>query len=472
MSNINSSQQQEIVLLIKELRESIDLLNETNFIFDTELPTGNGVFAKAKRFYKRLIRKSVYWFIKPYWNQQNRVNASLTNITSRLLDINVELLKSGLTSEVLEVANESVKGGVFDSNNRRVIQIVSSLNFGDAVGNDVIAIQRALKEENIVTGIFTNNIHPKIPEGTAYLAELLPELTEKDIVIYHFASEDPLVDKIKKLPAKVVLRYHNITPPEFFAPYNKEATKNTSRGLAQVKELKDFVDYGMVVSEFNKQDLLRMGYTCPMDVVPILIPFDDYKQKPDSSVIDKYTDGWTNIVFVGRVAPNKKFEDVISAYAEYKKVYNEKSRLLLVGNYDENDAYYQMLAKKIQKENIQDVHFSGHISFAAILAYYCIGDVFVCMSEHEGFCVPLVEAMYFETPIVAYNCAAIPDTLQNAGILVDKKDYTEIAKQMNNIITNNELSKSLIKNGQARLLTLSYENIKYQIMKCLENYDK
>ncbi len=146
--------------------------------------------------------------------------------------------------------------------------------------------------------------------------------------------------------------------------------------MEQIRELAPYIDYGIVVSEFNKQDLINMGYTCPIEVVPILIQFDDYKKKPSQSVIDKYSDGRHNIIFVGRMAPNKKVEDVISAFATYKMMYDKDARLFLVGNYNEEDKYYKFLRKHISKLQVEDVFFSGHIPFDEILAYYTIADVF------------------------------------------------------------------------------------------------
>ena len=184
-----------------------------------------------------------------------------------------------------------------------------------------------------------------------------------------------------------------------------------------------------------------MGYTCPMKVLPILIRFEDYEQEPDADVIRKYSDGATNLLFVGRMAPNKKVEDVISAFAYYKEHYDKTARLFLVGSFQETDLYYQYLQKHIKKLGTHDVIFSGHISFQAVLAYYKIADVFLCMSEHEGFCVPLVEAMYFGVPIVAYDSSAIADTLGGAGILLKNKDLKKTASYIKDNLYSNQFEK-------------------------------
>ena len=321
-----------------------------------------------KRFIKRVIRKVVGWYIRPIYQQQIEFNMSVERAFEDLYRINRDMSSLSLPDNFGEVGryfdikelleNDDKYAEVVNCEDRRIIQVVSSLNYGDAVGNDVIAIQNHLRQQGYVTAIFTNYLHPKIPNGVAYSIEAIPELREDDIVLYHYASEDPLVSFIKKIPCKVVLRYHNVTPPKFFKGFDDGAERNTRRGLKQVKELAQCVDYGIVVSEYNKQDLIEMGYTCKIDVAPILIQFDDYRKKPSQKVIDKYSDGRSNIVFVGRLAPNKKFEDVISSFAQYKKKYNPDARLFLVGNYKETDKYYQFLCKHIKKLGVEDVIFT------------------------------------------------------------------------------------------------------------------
>ena len=177
-----------------------------------------------------------------------------------------------------------------------------------------------------------------------------------------------------------------------------------------------------------------------------------------------YSDGNTNIVFVGRIVPNKKFEDVIACFAAYKKKYDPAARLFLVGNYQETDAYYQHLQEYIKECGVENVIFPGHIAFRTILAYYKIADLFLCMSEHEGFCVPLVEAMFFETPIVAYASTAIPGTLGGSGVLVESKEPERVAEKIHQVIEDEQYKNEIVKEQKKRLQDFSYENIKEQIL--------
>ena len=267
-----------------------------------------------------------------------------------------------------------------------------------------------------------------------------------------------------------VMVYHNITPPQFFEEYSVKAAQLCQNGLEGASYLADKVDYCLAVSEYNKQDLIRMGYTCPIDVLPILIPFDDYAKTPSQQVIDRYSDGYTNLIFTGRIAPNKRQEDVIRAFYDYKKFYNPKSRLILVGGHNGMERYYHRLKSYINALELEDVVFPGHIKFDEILAYYKIADVFLCQSEHEGFCVPLVEAMYFDVPVVAYDSSAIAGTLGGGGFLLKDKNPVETAGVINRVVTDEALRTQIIKNQQARLADFDHKVIEAQFKMYLDTF--
>lgn len=438
------------------LHENLQYLNQNWQIEDPPVQSHVPVMGGIITIFKRLIRKTVYWLIKPYWNQQISFNNYLTAAVGDIYRI-----QSGLIRMIEEQTVALPEDMLLHTSGPRVIQLVSSLNFGDAVGNEVIAFKKVLQENGFSTEIYTNHIHKKIPVGTARFYRDMPPLKKDDVVIYHFASECAISNDIKDFPCKVILRYHNVTPPEFFHGFDENAEKATKTGLEQVKSIRPYIDYCLPVSDFNMHDLQKMGYSCPMQVMPILINFDDYKQEPDPEVIKKYRDGMTNILFVGRIAPNKKIEDVISAFAYYKEHYDQTARLFLVGSYQETDRYYQFLCRHIEKLSVKDVIFSGHISFPAILAYYRVADLFLCMSEHEGFCVPLVEAMYFGVPIVAYDSSAVSSTMGESGILITNKELQAIAE---GIVTALENAGVMQKKENVRLEYFSQKRVAHQFV--------
>ena len=233
--------------------------------------------------------------------------------------------------------------------------------------------------------------------------------------------------------------------------------------------LADKTEYCIADSDYNRQDLLKLGFTCPIDVCPILIPFEDYDREPSAKVLKQYRDGKKNWLFVGRIAPNKKQEDVIRAFYCYQRDYEPESRLFLVGNAGGMEIYEARLRNYIHMLGLDEkVIIPGHIPFDETLAYYRLADVFVCMSEHEGFCVPLAEAMHFGVPIAAYGCCAVPDTLGNGGLLLDSKEPEVAAAAANRLITDQALRAAILDGQKEMLQKYSHEVVSKQILACLK----
>lgn len=352
----------------------------------------------------------------------------------------------------------------------RVVQLLPTLSFGDAIGNDTIALKGVISEMGYTTEIYAENIDKRLPDGIAQKADKLRDLKKDDVLIYHKSTGTDLTFKIDGYKCRRIMVYHNITPPEFFRPYSTAATQLTELGYKGVEYLRDKVDHVLAVSAYNKAELVRMGYTCPIDIRPILIKFDDYKQTPDEATIKKYSDGKKNLVFVGRIAPNKKQENLIRAFYCYKKL-NPDSRLILVGSSKGMENYHERLVKYANALGIgEDVIFPGHIKFSEILAYYRLADAFVCMSEHEGFCVPLVEAMFFDAPVIAYDTSAIPDTLGGSGVLLDNNDPVFAAAVIDRVLTDERLRESIIEGQRKRLEDFSYQRIRAIFEKELNDF--
>ncbi len=352
----------------------------------------------------------------------------------------------------------------------RIIQLSSTISRGDAVGNDILAFQEAFVSMGYPSVVYTEFPHRGAGLEMVQSEAQMPVMKPEDIAIYHHATGTDLAKRFAGLPCQKIMVYHNVTPPEFFTPYDKGAAESCKRGLENVGEMRDAVDGCIADSEFNRRELQKMGYTCPIDICPILLPFRDYSQQPDADIMRRYSDGHTNIIFVGRVAPNKKFEDVISVFEVYQRLFDPEARLTLVGSHDEQGAYFQSLHQLVEQLALKNVVFTGHIPFSNILAYYRTADVFLCMSEHEGFCVPLIESMYFDVPIVAYASTAIPETLGGSGILLESKEPAAVAEAVNRVVRDQETRNQVLEGQRARLKAFSYEQTKGVLAKIIRSY--
>lgn len=352
----------------------------------------------------------------------------------------------------------------------RIIQMLPTIAYGDGVGNDTLALADTLKEAGYETQIYADLIDGRLGEGVAKQADTY-EYQEGDIILYHLSTGSDLNYKITEYPCRRIIIYHNVTPPHYFMGYSPESEKMCAAGLRAVKYLRNKADLCLVDSAYNGQDLIAMGYECAMEVLPILIAFDDYKKEPDKKIIRDYgDDGWVNIVFTGRVVPNKCPQDVIAAFACYQKYIQPKSRLFLVGRYDWSQFYKYQLEEYARRLGAKEVYFTGHVRFDEILAYYHIADAFVCMSEHEGFCIPLVEAMFFDVPVIAYDSSAISDTLGGSGLLLKDKSPQVVAEAIHMVVENKELREQILEGQRERLKDFEHGKIKDKFLKIIEEF--
>lgn len=346
----------------------------------------------------------------------------------------------------------------------KINQLLPTLSYGDAVSNSAINMMEVLHSMGINSKIYAENIDPKVK----HLAENYKKCPKDEPVIYHLSTGSDLSEVISDFTKEKILLYHNVTPKEFFKGYNGTLQKLCDDGRKQMESLNGQFDYSWADSKYNEKELIEAKYK-NTKVQPIIINFEDYTQNYNVEVYEKMkTEGYVNILFVGRIAPNKKHQDIIKSFYYYKKYINPKSRLILVGSANGTEMYLKELQNLIAHLELEDVHIIGHVSFSEILAYYRSADLFLCMSEHEGFCVPLLEAMHFELPIIAYKSSAVPETLSNGGIVVTEKNFKYIAELMDIVLSNNELKKNIVNNQKNILNYYSKENVKQMFQKSIE----
>ncbi|MBQ8614595.1 MAG: glycosyltransferase [Ruminiclostridium sp.] len=332
----------------------------------------------------------------------------------------------------------------------KIVQMTHTLVHGDAVSNNVIAIKHLLEESGYTSKVYACNVRGKFESGVYRYKDNM-QLSEDDILVYHMSIGCELNDAAVSFRCRKLMIYHNITPPDYFEYYNPEAEARCRQGLEQLHKMKDNFDYVICDSEFNREDLLKIGFDEKKTVtMPLFIDTDSYKAEADAAVVEKYNDGRKNILFVGRIAPNKKIQDVIRVFAHYKKYFDSDSRLIIVGNGTEG-LYYNELCEYIRAIGVKDVVFTGHVEFSELIAYYKSADLFLCMSEHEGFCVPVIEAMFFEIPVIAYSAAALPYTMGNSGILADSKEPSYVCELIKRVLEDEELYKFIVEEQKKQI---------------------
>ncbi len=330
-------------------------------------------------------------------------------------------------------------------------QLLPNFSAGDAISNHAASLRRLLRSWGFDSDIYAQHIHPQVAGACRPLGEL--RASTHSALIYHYSTcSDEVSKAFIRAEGKRALIYHNITPHYFFAGYNEEIYRLTQKGRATLDQFRSLVHMTLGVSAYNCEELARAGYAKPR-VLPVLVEFDQFKiQTPCPEIVRRFDDDWRNFLFVGRIAPHKRQEDVIRAFAWYNRFINRRSRLLLIGSAGGLENYASQLLEVTKSLEVEDhVFFASNANFAELVAFYQVADVFLCMSEHEGFCIPVLEAMYNDVPVLAYASSAIPETLGHAGILLREKDYPVIAEMADLLFTDDAMRNRLLERQRNRL---------------------
>ena len=335
----------------------------------------------------------------------------------------------------------------------QVHQILATLGYGDAIGHEVLGIQRVLRAAGYASEVFVETADPRLEDLTIDYREMVGSVAPDDILIHHFSIGSRASRTAYALPGRMVLVYHNITPPEYFIGVHKDLVKLCFRGR---RELTAYIQRSALAlgdSEYNRQELEALGFAMT-GVLPVVPGFVHLDQPADRTLAGDFDDGFMNVMFVGRVIPNKRFEDVIRAFHAYCTRHNPRARLLLVGSYSGFERYLAMLQGLIVRLGTPDVHFLGHVSNEELTALYDVADLFLCASEHEGFCVPLIEAFYKRVPVVAYAATAVPATMDGGGVLYDTRDPLHVARIMEAILDDRSIEEAVLTSQDAALARL------------------
>ena len=326
----------------------------------------------------------------------------------------------------------------------RIHQVVATLGYGDAIGHEVLGIQRVLRAAGHESEIFVEAADYRLESLTRNYRELVDVSRPDNLLLHHFSLASKASRTAYALPDRMALIYHNITPPEFFVGLHRSLSSECFRGRRELRAYADRCDLALGDSEFNRQDLEALGFQ-RTGVLPVVPDFSHLDGEPDRTVADLFDDTWTNVLFVGRMVPNKKIEDLIRFFHAYHTFYNPHSRLLLLGAHGGLERYIAALHQLTASLGNTHVHFVGPVSNEELVAFYEVADLFLCASEHEGFCVPLVEAFYKQIPVLAYAATAVPATMDGAGVLYNSKDPLHVAALMDAVVSSTEAQEALVR---------------------------
>ncbi|HVX22279.1 MAG TPA: glycosyltransferase family 4 protein [Acidimicrobiales bacterium] len=341
----------------------------------------------------------------------------------------------------------------------RVDQVIPSLASRDAIGVHTLALTDALRRTGIESDVYYGNATPDV----AHLGRPVTDLgrTGRDRwLLYQSSIGSPVFDILAARDEPKLVNYHNITPAALLAPWEPNVGYEVSLGRTQLARLAPQSGLAVADSAYNETELVEAGYT-DTAVVPLLIDMTATGADPDPDLAARLAagkaDGAPDLLFVGKVSPHKAPHDLVKMLAVYRRLYHPGARLWLVGS-PLGDQYGPALAGFVHDLGLDGaVTVTGSVSPAALEAYYQAADVFVCASDHEGFCVPLVEAMGHGVPVVANGVTAIPETVADAGLVLPDKAPLRFAAAVHRVVTDSGLRRRLSEAATRRVAAFSVQ---------------
>lgn len=333
-----------------------------------------------------------------------------------------------------------------------VNQWVPAAHKGDAIGDSARKMRDRLRAMGHDSDIFALTIDDVLQGDVLPFDD--PAARRGDLTVFHYALPSPMTEAFASLPHGRVMQYHNVTPAHYFAPYDPGLFRLASLARQELASLVGRVDLALGVSEFNRAELEAMGFA-PTGVLPLAVDVSRVTQPVRRPALEKLlmADDMINFLFVGRIAPNKKIEDHLKLAEHYKRYVDAYYRFIFVGKYDAVPRYYQAIRGMMAQYRLLNERFvfTGPVPDEDLAVYYRHAAVYISLSEHEGFCAPLLEAMATDVPILAYSAAAVPETLGGAGMQFAPKDMEYAAELLGLLTFDDELRATVIAGQRRRL---------------------
>lgn len=334
----------------------------------------------------------------------------------------------------------------------RIDQVLPSFAPHDAIGFHTLEMQRLIRSLGVESEIYADEIKEGMEDFARPFKNLMGQKSSPDRhIIYQTSTGSPITRHLSEREEPIVINYHNITPKDILGRWDIGVGIIVGAGIKQLAVLKEKISGAISVSEYNKWCLTQEGITDNSLVAPPFIPEPDMKIALQQTKPQELTKR-SRWLFVGRIAPNKAQHDIIRAFSAYLMGWDNTARLTLVGSVS-SQTYADSLRRLIEELGISNsVTMTGGISAESLESEYRRATTFVCLSDHEGFGFPIIEAMRHSLPVVAYSAAAITETVGTAGILLQNKDPIWVAAAVAMVEKNHKLRNDLllrsVKNAQ------------------------
>jgi glycosyltransferase involved in cell wall biosynthesis len=353
----------------------------------------------------------------------------------------------------------------------RIDQVIPSLASRDAIGGHVMQLRDLLRSSGYHSDIYYGNATvDRLDEGLP-VTRLGDRSSSGRVLLYQLSIGSGVADLFRQRRERKFVNYHNITPADLLEGWMPSVGDEVRRGRAQLRDLAPVTEFAIADSCFNERELRAAGYRSTT-TVPLLIDLDGFAGTPDPALAarlaDEKADGGADLLFVGKVSPHKGQHDLVKALAAYRRLYDGRARLRVVGGAI-SDEYQSAVERFADELGLRAaVEIAGSVSHEELIAYYGAADAFVCLSNHEGFCVPLIEAMYHRLPIVAYTNTAVPETVQGAGLILPNKEPVRVAAAVDRVVRDEELRAMLAQAASERVQAFSLPRVKEGFASAIE----
>jgi glycosyltransferase involved in cell wall biosynthesis len=345
-------------------------------------------------------------------------------------------------------------------------QFAPTIAYGDAVGNDCFELQRLYWSRGVRSDLFAAEAKPEVRRFVEPWTDLEKLPVDGTSLQVHLSMGNDVLWEVAKLPHRKTVIYHNITPAHFFEGLNEHARRYSEIGREQLAAFAKVAELGIADSDFNRKELVRAGFA-KTAVVPIIVDWSAFDVTPDPNILRELSDERTDILAVGQILPQKAIHKVVAAFARYREG-DPTARLWLVGSHAMSESYLAQVRGAIRAHGLDDaVTLTGSVPMPALVAYYRGATALVTLSEHEGFCVPLLEAMRSGLPVVASDAGAIPDTLGDAGILLSDTGPDTVAAALERAVHDAALRKDLVARGRRHLAEYTPEAVADRLAEAL-----
>ena len=351
----------------------------------------------------------------------------------------------------------------------RIDQVLAGFADGDAISSEAIILQGIFRKWGVESDIFVDagRVSPVMRPQARSLEDYID--SPDNLLIHHYSISSPAADLFCMARAKKIVVYHNITPADFFDGFDDGIAAQLRTARGDLKKVVGSADAVWAVSGFDAAEIKELGARDVRDF-PLLFSAAQFEVAPDPDVSRKLSAPLENILFVGRIAPNKCIEELILAFSWYYWRLNKQSRLIIVGSERTAPRYYLMLRMLVHELDLPNVCFERFASPAGLSAYYDIADVFVTASRHEGYCLPLVEAMSKGVPVIARNTGGIPEALGGAGVMYEEMAPEEMAQLMHRVMTNDQLKQTVLESQRRRIADIAARRVEDELKTLLGGF--